>query len=407
MPLGDAIRRARLRRGWTQAQLAAEIGRSQPYVSQIERGRGGSPRDIERIRELLDLEPEPAAPERQLVAELEWDGPPQSVRSGWVMKTWQRPRPSGDFVLFRSHDSGDLTVVAVDVVGHGPRAAPIAIYLQGWVRGTCPASKALRADDLAERLHQELGDTGLAANYYVGVFRLIDAKRHLVSYEGTGQGYPPPLLIIAGSTAPSAPAPGSPASPPVRHDSLVPPWRLVIASDGLLRRLGAGHESEGKRSLLRWQTGTRREAFPARFLETEQRVTDDESFALLSWQRWDGTTRFDIENATERHRAYDLVKEAAAELDAAVAERIGHVLVEAFSNCARHAYPEGYGSVIVRWRREGDRFRVEVEDSGRGGAVEEGSGFATMRRWASVDYWKSGVNGLTVSLSTNVEGEDG
>lgn len=35
---GDTVRTLRLRKGWSQAQLAAELGTSQPHVARIERG---------------------------------------------------------------------------------------------------------------------------------------------------------------------------------------------------------------------------------------------------------------------------------------------------------------------------------------------------------------------------------
>lgn len=35
---GDTVRMLRLRKGWSQAQLAAELGTSQPHVARIERG---------------------------------------------------------------------------------------------------------------------------------------------------------------------------------------------------------------------------------------------------------------------------------------------------------------------------------------------------------------------------------
>jgi len=35
---GDTVRTLRLRKGWSQAQLATELGTSQPHVARIERG---------------------------------------------------------------------------------------------------------------------------------------------------------------------------------------------------------------------------------------------------------------------------------------------------------------------------------------------------------------------------------
>lgn len=54
---GEKARRARRRRGWTQAQLGRRVGLSQPTISQIERGRGGSLSlaTWQRIAVVLDL----------------------------------------------------------------------------------------------------------------------------------------------------------------------------------------------------------------------------------------------------------------------------------------------------------------------------------------------------------------
>ena len=53
---GLKIRVARERRGWTLAQLAEKVGKSAPYLSDIERGnRRGSYATLEVIARVLEL----------------------------------------------------------------------------------------------------------------------------------------------------------------------------------------------------------------------------------------------------------------------------------------------------------------------------------------------------------------
>lgn len=53
---GQKIRVARERKGLTLAQLAEQVGKTAPYISDIERGnRRGSYKTLERIAEVLGL----------------------------------------------------------------------------------------------------------------------------------------------------------------------------------------------------------------------------------------------------------------------------------------------------------------------------------------------------------------
>jgi phage repressor protein C with HTH and peptisase S24 domain len=53
--IGERVKRLRLARGWTQQQLAARAGRSQVTISDIERGRNKSSRDLVGIADALDV----------------------------------------------------------------------------------------------------------------------------------------------------------------------------------------------------------------------------------------------------------------------------------------------------------------------------------------------------------------
>jgi len=55
--LGDNVRRERLRRGWSQEQLAFEADMKRSYVSDLERGvRNPSVRALERLATALGIE---------------------------------------------------------------------------------------------------------------------------------------------------------------------------------------------------------------------------------------------------------------------------------------------------------------------------------------------------------------
>ena len=49
-----------------------------------------------------------------------------------------------------------------------------------------------------------------------------------------------------------------------------------------------------------------------------------------------------------------------------VAMRVGLIVNELVTNAAKHAFPEGSGTIFVRYRRTGDRLNLEISDDGRG-----------------------------------------
>ena len=55
--LGARLTRSRLRRGWTQHELARHVGTSQAVVQRIETGKCRHPRNIQRIATVLDVSP--------------------------------------------------------------------------------------------------------------------------------------------------------------------------------------------------------------------------------------------------------------------------------------------------------------------------------------------------------------
>jgi len=55
--LGARLTRSRLRRGWTQHELAKHVGTSQAVVQRIETGKCRHPRNIESLADVLDVSP--------------------------------------------------------------------------------------------------------------------------------------------------------------------------------------------------------------------------------------------------------------------------------------------------------------------------------------------------------------
>lgn|GEM_PF-5808195 len=408
---------ARRRRGWTQKELARRVGRSQTIISHFEAGRmkpapsvlreiesvlaegGGLPvREAERaVSPVFSLPDLPAVPE----------GGSLPVRGD----SWQRPEQSGDFMLCLPLPRETILVAAVDVAGHGTAVLPSALYLQGWLRGwTGGLTTPPRLQSLVEEFCRELSRVKIDAGGYFALISRSRGAAHAVSYEAVAYGFRPPLLILgppfrtpkSADLGPPLPATGADLSiSPVRLDRL-PPWRLVLASDGLLSRLGEGQEERGLRFLQQWQTGPARDEFPERHLATGVPLTDDESFLLLQWTGWDMDQAFAIADDAERHR---LLRTLGQKVEDALGPRrtaaFLQAVVEAMSNARRHG---GEGIVTVRFREEPECWRVEVEDEGPDNVGEKQierseSGFALMRRGAqAVDVRKGRERGTVVSL---------
>ncbi|MFI3904314.1 helix-turn-helix transcriptional regulator [Ochrobactrum sp. S1502_03] len=51
----------RERLGWSQAKMAHELGVSQPSVWRIENGKQAASKSVEKLIEILETQPEPAA----------------------------------------------------------------------------------------------------------------------------------------------------------------------------------------------------------------------------------------------------------------------------------------------------------------------------------------------------------
>jgi anti-sigma regulatory factor (Ser/Thr protein kinase)/transcriptional regulator with XRE-family HTH domain len=417
------IRETRRALGLTQAELGRLVERSQATISAVERGENAPPSLLRRLAEALEQA-------RGTATEQAPRSGGRLSRSDWVLPDfplsradltlpvetarWGRPEHSGDFFFISPLPPDSLLLVAVDMAGHGPGLLPASLFVRGWLRGwTQSLGSPPRLQSLAQELGRELRSTGLEASCYFALLTAQRGRAHTVSYEGLSCGYPPPLLISGPpfrtleSAVPGPPLPSEILSDqPVRIDRLDAPWHLLVASDGLLARVGGGSEPRGIRSLREWQTGSDRNVPPEQFFETPIPVTDDESFLGVRWSKWDLSFTFPVGDGEERHRA---LRSIAQRVENRCGERLGYgfqqAALEAISNAWEHGYRgAGDGIVRVRFREESERLRVEVEDEGidhvSDDKVRHGrGGFAAMRHWADVvDASKGPAGGTIITL---------
>jgi anti-sigma regulatory factor (Ser/Thr protein kinase)/DNA-binding XRE family transcriptional regulator len=401
---GNNIRAARLAAGWTQSDLAQRAGVSQTTVSRVERGAMTPSAEIVAA---LGLEGTPRRePRREPDASSHpWHPSAEPVPLLVVTRRWQRPAASGDAFITVALPRGGMMFVALDLAGHGSEQVPKATYLQGWLRGWVRSLSVMPPiESVMQDLEAELAVARLEAAWFVATVSPHQASPNRVNYQAAARRFPAPLLLVGcpPSTLPSVGRPNE----PVRHD-LWPPWRLAVASDGLLRRLGTGDEQRGKAVLLDWQTGATRDRLPADRLATKVPLADDESYADVTWQRWDGVQQFDVADDGERHRLKRYLQQQIA-LPAEAAQDLGMAVGEALKNVLRHAYAPNGGPAVVSWRDEGECVRVEVEDAGAGmPPFREGGGFAIMRALVdSVEARRAYPRGTVVSLCKRKDGSD-
>lgn len=407
MKIGEAVRRARHARGWTQKELANHALLSQATVARIEHGIMPVSRSkLVMVAKALGVDldsfaaPEPAERAPMLEAHAIRTMP---ARLGLelAIDIDQQPEQGGDFFAFVPVASDEVLVAAVDVAGNGPSAMPAARYLQGWIRGHALASGAPRLDVLADTLRAELTFTGIEAAWYLALLKNPTATT--LHYQAISSSFPAPLLLVDefGTTLPSV-DPTNPSLTPVTYVSLHPPITLALATDGLLRRLGVGDEQAGKRSLRRWLNGERgRRSISAQFGARQTSVID-ESLAVIRWSPWDMRFLFDISDATSRHDVQKHIRARAAETVGARADDLGRALAEALHNILSHAYPGGAGRVEVTYRIMPGQVDVEVRDEGAG-TFHEGDGMALIRKSCSARFLHDSGSGHVVYLRCSVE----
>jgi anti-sigma regulatory factor (Ser/Thr protein kinase)/transcriptional regulator with XRE-family HTH domain len=388
----------------TQTALAGKLGVSQSFISAIENGRRRIAPDVEAdlravlAQHLVDVDPVP-------VPEFEFDWSPARPDQPLALPLplevtqWERRQPSGDLFLCIAVRK-DVLVLAVDVSGHGIEAAPKANYLAGWMQGWASALVASpRLDAVVGALRTGLEVSEVEASWFVALLSRVGP--HKIEYSAQSHAFPAPLLMLddADLTFES-----TSTARALRHLELPAPWSLVIASDGLLERMGAGREAAGKRSLLRWQSGHTRKQPPAeRFAAGEPQV-DDETLMIVRWNDWDLDFQFDNEHTNERERiegSFARWAEDSTNRDTSI--RIENILGEILDNVDEHAYAGASGKVRVRARDEETRLRVRVEDAGpwRGEPVV-GRGLAYTRATADFfDVVRIYPQGMQVSFTVN------
>ncbi|NOY89821.1 MAG: helix-turn-helix domain-containing protein [Deltaproteobacteria bacterium] len=400
MTLGERIRRARKAKGWTQAELAEKAGFSQPYVSHVELGRVGFSDGVGKLVALLGLDPDEALGQQVRSPVHEARPPrllPQRLGPDVDLATYVKPDLGGDFFLFVPITRDELLVAAVDIAGNGAAALPAARYLQGWLRGRATAPGRPRLELLADALDQELADTTLEAAWFLAL--LTQSGSTSMRYRAVGSGYPAPLLLRGerGKTSPSMGGGRADGSWVVDIERLEPPFTLAMASDGLLRRLGAGDETAGKGVVRRWLTGEYRRTSPRKRFGTREVLTADESLAVLRWSPWDERLTFQVQDADERHRAQRVLREAAENVLGERADAICRATAEAIHNVLSHAYgPEG-GKIEIRYRMREGTVEVEVEDAGLG-TIGNGDGRSLMSHSCETITFSAGEKGHVVYL---------
>jgi transcriptional regulator with XRE-family HTH domain/anti-sigma regulatory factor (Ser/Thr protein kinase) len=412
---GNDIKTARRERGWTQTELARRVGCAQPTISLIEREAATASRLLlNRIERVLQQEQE-IRDRGEVSVRFILPKVPTEIRTSKLpvaVTEWHRPEYAGDFLACLPLERDSLLIAAVDVAGHGTSALPVNLFLQGWLWGWIRGQgRSVRLEGLIAELSEELSNTGIDVSGFFAILSHLPNRRHSIAYEAVSCGFPPPLLItgppirtLHSANIDSSLPVADKHVQPFRIESLAAPWRLVIATDGLLNRLGGGDETGGLKSLRRWQTGPRRDAAVEEKLGLGDPVIDDELLAILWWDGWDVDAVIEIDNHEERHRILHMIRAKVAEVGEERSLRFQQAIIEAISNARRHAYGGESGLIWVRFRNEETCFRVEVADEGRGNISESSihapeSGFSLMRHGTdSVSVRQDASGGTVVTL---------
>lgn len=411
---GQQLRTARRAHGLTQGDLADRLGVTQPVISRWERGRSRpSPVQLVALQELLGAvdttPPTVRQPELARPPAREPDRLPLPLDS----LVWQRPGLTGDIALIAGLPRDDVLLAVIDTVGRGPTAALAAQHLRGWLYGWIASRKsAVRLDELVEDLGRELRLSRLDATWFLAVLGRADSP-HAVKMDMASHAFPAPLLLTGPEqeTRPTRtsedPGQGAIDISHVHYETVEAPFRLVIATDGLLARLGSGSERRGKRSMLRWKVGGAREYPPEEHFGSGE-AGDDETLVQLSWGEWDEEVEFDAADSSSRHQLL-------RDLGRSIRERWGsgypvdpivNAACEAVANVTRHAYSPS-GPVRARWRFTRDWAQLEIADEGVGGPIREQGGYRVMRHHADVvDHWEHMPSGRIVFLGFKRREED-
>lgn len=411
------IRGERRRLGLSQMELAEMAGCSQSMISHLERGvLEPSPALAKRIESILEQDDRSAATAQpvQDVLSLPLDLTDATVPH-LAVQTWQRPDPSGDLIVVRSNSSTELTVtliVVVDIAGSGQCLSHFSLYLRGWISGylrqfnavAMPSVRQIVMDLSAEIVRLSIESAAFVA-------RIVEPNDGdvVVEIESINASFPPPILItgppyetqITANPGPALPwSPGE--SSPAQTVAVAAPT-LVIATDGLLQRLGNGSEVDGTRAIRKWQTSSHRRRLAQDILGTGVPVDDDELCTILRWQRWQLEETINVANDGDRHRVIRRVERGMALREPKDRSRMLQALVEALDNARIHSIG-GQGITTVRLREETSGYRIEIEDDGTKQPLKKDvkhstKGFGVMRRLVDhVQIEESDHGGTIVGL---------
>ncbi|MCE9553903.1 MAG: helix-turn-helix domain-containing protein [Planctomycetes bacterium] len=410
------FRLERQRLGLSQQALAEMAGVSQATISQLERGRSvASPFLVRQLEAILGESIRQAPVTWDTEADYWWITKLAELSTpNLTVRTWQNPPPdhSGDLLVVKSQRSDSIAaafIVAVDIAGSGERLSKIAIHLRGWISGYLQQFNAIAMPSPRTILHDlsdEVSRLEVEASAFVATIR-HQYDNHVAEIETINAAFPPPIIFLGPPFETKATSIPGPALPWVKEEStpksmlvVRAPMRMVIATDGLLQRLGEGYEDGGKQRIRKWQTSALRRQSPEKNLGVAAPVGDDELCSVVCWEAWNMQETIVSSDDAMRHQVIYKIKRAVPELPEEKASCLIQAIVEALDNAKSHSIG-GKGLVVVRLHDEPKLYRVEVEDDGtRRPTTKEiarpQSGFAIIQHMIDQMYVEESEGGGTI-----------
>lgn len=279
---------------------------------------------------------------------------------------------------------GRVGLVVGDVVGHGAAAAAVmgqlrAVLAEVLLEGLDVTGALARLDRFADRVPGAPGTT-----VFLGILDPIDGSLQYATC-----GHPPPLVIdVTGQHAFLPLTSGGPlglaAAPPHAESTrLLPGEVLLVYSDGLIERPGHSLQ-DGMTDLARVASDALRHGTAGLMARsTADRVCELTMERLTRTGHADDVTLLAVELTGSTPEALELELPARPEQLGALRDQLGTWLtgldasaedcssiqlavLEAASNVAEHAYPDGGGAIRLEGHLDGDgRACLTVTDHGR------------------------------------------
>ena len=201
---------------------------------------------------------------------------------------------SGDFIDYQVIDGDRVLFCLADVSGHGSSSALVTVVLQEVLRGTVAGVKggeAVEPSDLMQGLNQAIC-AGAFDHHVTCVVGIIEGSTGLLSYVSAGH-FPHPMLIQNGEISllesSNLPLGLLNSSGYDAHQlTLVPDFRLVIVTDGVLEGLGNKTLVEREAQLLSFveRDAGEAEGWLNRFIgDSDKRLADDASVLCIAGLR--------------------------------------------------------------------------------------------------------------------------